>query len=235
MKKLLLLITGIYLLGTGSAYAQETTDQGANAQKSQPAEQGTSEAVQSAPASNINNININVNVPDEPESKPSSAQESQKTIKTEQKPEIIKKEQEPEKKKHSAGHAILMYLPNRVFDVFDIVRARVRIGPGISAGARVTQGLEVQVGAYRSLWLGLHGPRTKPKVPWIAGLEGRQGAKAIFLGEVEETRHSPNYQFDEIGVDAQAAVAGVSIGFSITEIFDLITGLLFIDISSDDL
>jgi hypothetical protein len=108
------------------------------------------------------------------------------------------------------------------------------LGPGIAAGARVTQGIEAFFGAYRSFWVGLHGPRTKPKVPWITGLEGRQGAKAILFGEVDDTSISPHYQFDEIGLDAQAAVAGVSVGVSVAEIFDLVLGFLFIDISGDD-
>jgi hypothetical protein len=143
-------------------------------------------------------------------------------------------EQQQEVRTASFGRALLMYVPNRVFDVFDIVRIRIRLGPGIAAGARATQGIEAFFGAYRTFWIGLHGPRTEPKVPRIMGLEGRQGAKAILFGEVDDTNISPNYQFDEIGADAQAAVAGVSVGVSIAEIFDLLLGFLFIDISGDD-
>ena len=42
--------------------------------------------------------------------------------------------------KSSGGkHPILCYLPNRIFDMLDIVRLRLRVGPGISIGARVTK------------------------------------------------------------------------------------------------
>ena len=32
--------------------------------------------------------------------------------------------------------AIVFYIPDRVFDLMDIFRVRVRVGPGISAGVR---------------------------------------------------------------------------------------------------
>src|SRR5262245_39031928 len=45
-------------------------------------------------------------------------------------------EPEPE---YSFGHKLLWYIPNRISDVLDIVRARVRVGPGLEVGARVTE------------------------------------------------------------------------------------------------
>ncbi len=30
--------------------------------------------------------------------------------------------------------SIVLYIPNRVFDILDIIRLRLRVGPGISAG-----------------------------------------------------------------------------------------------------
>ena len=133
------------------------------------------------------------------------------------------------------GHALMMYLPNRLFDVFDLVRARVRIGPGLSVGARATEAIDLNVGAYRTLWLGLHGPRTKAKLPLPAGLEGRSGVGLLLIETTSEWKYSPNYQWDEIGADVHALAAGVSVGVSIAEAFDLLTGLFFVDISTDDL
>ena len=43
---------------------------------------------------------------------------------------------EPEQPKHGFGHKLLFYIPNRVLDVFDFVRLRVRVGPGLAVGAR---------------------------------------------------------------------------------------------------
>ena len=133
------------------------------------------------------------------------------------------------------GHALLMYLPNRLFDVFDLVRARVRIGPGLTVGARATEAIDLNVGAYRTVWLGVHGPRTKPKLPVPAGLEGRSGVGLLLIETTSEWKYSPNYQWDEIGADVHALAVGVSVGVSMAEVFDLLTGLIFIDISTDDL
>ena len=57
----------------------------------------------------------------------------------------------------------------------------------------------------------------------------------VYMGDIDEIENSPNYQYDEVGADAQAAVAGAAVGVSIAEVFDLLTGFLFIDISNDDL
>jgi len=35
--------------------------------------------------------------------------------------------------------SIICYIPNRVFDILDIVRLRLRVGPGISVGVRATK------------------------------------------------------------------------------------------------
>ena len=57
--------------------------------------------------------------------------------------------------KSSGGkHAIICYLPNRIFDMFDIVRLRLRVGPGISIGARVTKLTNIFVGAHTSIFAG---------------------------------------------------------------------------------
>jgi len=142
---------------------------------------------------------------------------------------------QPDRPPRSIGHVLLLYVPNRIFDVFDVLRIRARIGPGLAAGLRVTEPLAFHAGAYKAFWLGVHGPRTKPKVSWPAGVEGRTGLELLTVGTVDETRHGPCYQWDEIGADVQALVAGAAVGVSVAEAFDLITGLLFIDISSDDL
>ena len=31
----------------------------------------------------------------------------------------------------AGDHPVLMYQPHRIFDIFDVVRARARVGPGI--------------------------------------------------------------------------------------------------------
>ena len=234
MKKYLIFAVFACLIVTTAAYAQETADQTTGTKNSQPSvtvnEQNTDavkknqpDTEQKAPETSkepsSQNVIININTNDA----------SKSGDKTEQ------KVNEPEKKGHSIGHILLMYIPNRIFDALDIVRARVRVGPGISAGFRITRGFEFNVGAYRTFWVGLHGPREKPEIPWPVGLEDRVANKAIFVGREEKTKHNPNYQVDEVGLDVQAAIVGASVGVTLYEICDFVTGLVFIDISGDDL
>lgn len=49
---------------------------------------------------------------------------------------------------HSILHKVALYIPNRVLDLLDIIRLRVRVGPGIAADARVTKLVAVDVGVY---------------------------------------------------------------------------------------
>jgi hypothetical protein len=77
--------------------------------------------------------------------------------------------EDEEKEPHSAGHKVLMYIPNRIFDLLDIVRARLRLGPGLAVGVRLTEPLSAYLGAYGSLYGGLPGPRLEPKLPMPFG------------------------------------------------------------------
>ncbi|MCX7766223.1 MAG: hypothetical protein N2246_05895, partial [Candidatus Sumerlaeia bacterium] len=43
-------------------------------------------------------------------------------------------EKETAEKEHTLAHKLLLYIPNRIFDGVDFVRARLRIGPGIGLG-----------------------------------------------------------------------------------------------------
>ena len=132
-------------------------------------------------------------------------------------------------------HPILMYIPNRIFDVLDIVRARVRIGPGLSVGARVASIVTVFVGGHSTAYVGLPGPRGKPEVPLPFGLEDSSGPSLEPAKENnEETDRHPYYGPMEIGAEAQAAIVGINVGVEPLEALDLLAGILFIDLKGDD-
>ena len=131
----------------------------------------------------------------------------------------------------SFGHRLLFYLPNRVFDVFDLARARLRIGPGISVGVRATRVLEVGVGAHATVWGGLRGPRGEPEIPWPIGAESRAGVK-VGLGV---DAGGPYYGATEIGCGFQLAIFGLVIGLDPLEFVDLAGGFLLFDPAGDDL
>ena len=137
---------------------------------------------------------------------------------------------------HGFGHKLLCYLPNRLFDVFDVVRARVRIGPGLAVGARVTKYTDIFMGAYNTFYIGLPGPRQIPRVPWPGGIESRSGLAASVADDTVTSYDSnPRYSPTEAGLGVQALLAGAEVGVDVAEVFDLALGLLFIDFREDDL
>lgn len=135
---------------------------------------------------------------------------------------------------HGVGHALLLYLPNRIFDVFDIVRARVRIGPGFGVQVRATQVASVVLAAYSTVFVGLHGHRGEPSIPWPVGLEILAGAEVSVVGADADAGMGPNYGPVEIGLGLHAALVGFDVGVEPLEILDLVTGFLFIDLVGDD-
>lgn len=142
----------------------------------------------------------------------------------------------PEPVKKTFGHRLAMYLPNRIFDIFDIVRAKVGFGAGLAAGIRITDYADVWAGAQHTTWVGLPGPRREPKVSLPVGVDARAGAEVSFVSFVAEaTESSQTYAPDEIGVMAHAVLAGAEVGVSIQEALDAVFGFLFIDIVGDDL
>ncbi|GJM21042.1 MAG: hypothetical protein DHS20C15_09570 [Planctomycetota bacterium] len=146
--------------------------------------------------------------------------------------------QDDEAAEADEGHGFvvgaLLYIPSRIFDVFDIVRARVRVGPGIAIGARATELADVFVGTYATIYVGLPGPRGRvtPRLPF--GLESKSGAEVSVADVTLEAGLGPDYGEFEFGAGLQLLIVGVDIGVDPWEILDLVTGLLTIDIADDD-
>lgn len=133
------------------------------------------------------------------------------------------------------GYAALMYLPNRIYDIFDILRARLRLGPGAAVGVRVTDPLKIYFGSYSSVWAGLPGPRmeSKPIVP--GGLESYNGVALSMAEGTFDGGMSPKYSPTEIGVSVHALIVGADVDVDPIEIVDAVLGLFFIDVRKDDL
>jgi hypothetical protein len=131
-------------------------------------------------------------------------------------------------------HGVLLYLPNRIFDILDIVRARVRLGPGIGVGARATELADVFVGSYLTVFVGLHGPRGETKIPWPAGLESKTGAELSVADASIEGPMGPEYGLAEFGVDGQFAIVGFAVGVDPFELVDALVGFLTFDLMDDD-
>lgn len=141
--------------------------------------------------------------------------------------------------KDEEGHSFLvgtlLYIPNRILDIFDIFRFRVRVGPGIAAGARVTQAASLYAGTYATVYAGLPGPRMRqtPKLP--IGLESHSGATVSVVDATVDGGIGPDYSPTEVGGGLQLLIFGFDIGIDPVEIADFATGILTIDLRDDDL
>ncbi len=129
---------------------------------------------------------------------------------------------------------VLLYLPNRFFDVLDIVRARVRVGPGVGFDVRATQLADFFIGSYWSIYVGLPGPRGRviPVLP--AGLETRTGLEVSVVDATIEGFNGPDYGTGEFGLGFQLLIIGVDVGVDPLEIVDFAVGLFTFDIQDDD-
>lgn len=131
---------------------------------------------------------------------------------------------------------IVMYAPNRVLDVLDLVRVRLRVGPGGLVGVRATQLASLSYGLYKTVYIGLPGPRQGAIVKLPIGLESFDGVHVMGADIGEGAGHEPDYSLTEIGLDVQVLFVGVAVGVDLLlELADLAAGVLFWDLLGDDL
>jgi hypothetical protein len=128
-----------------------------------------------------------------------------------------------------------MYIPNRIFDILDLARLRVRVGPGFTIQARVTEVADVALGAHAAVFAGVPGPRGRPRINLPVGLETFAGAEVSVAGDTTEAGWSkPYYGPLEVGAGFQAAIIGLDVGIDPLEILDFVGGIVFIDFKGDD-
>lgn len=131
--------------------------------------------------------------------------------------------------------AVLMYLPNRVFDLVDVARLRLRVGPGYAFGLRATSAAQFYLGSYVSAWGGLPGPRMKRTIPIPAGLETYNGAALSFVNATVDGPIGPDYSPTECGLSLHLLLIGIDLELDPVEAGDFFTGIVGIDIRDDDL
>lgn len=124
----------------------------------------------------------------------------------------------------ASASKVLKYVPNRLFDLSDVVRMQVRLGPGWALGVRATEFVPFFIGGYKATWLGIPGPRGRPKVPFPLGLDSSGG---FGLGGGE-------YGAAEFGVCVHLFMIGFDVGFDPRELADFAAGWGGADISGDD-
>jgi hypothetical protein len=138
---------------------------------------------------------------------------------------------EPERERMNP---VLMYLPNRLFDLFDMVRLRARVGPGFALSARATEALDATLGGYTSIYVGLPGPRHEPRIPWPLGIENFAGVEVSVVGSSEEDPYEPKFGNLEVGAGTHLLLVGLDVGVDPGEVVDFVLGLVTVDFKKDD-
>jgi len=124
---------------------------------------------------------------------------------------------------------VVLYVPNRVLDLFDVARAGVDVGPGIGVDLQVTK--LVQARALSTLALGI-GLQTLRHMPFRAGPEAAVGLGPLGGdAELGGWYRSPG----DIRVGLHALLVGAHVAVEPVEILDFVLGFVLIDIKDDDL
>jgi len=136
---------------------------------------------------------------------------------------------------HSVLHTVVWYIPDRILDVLDIFRARVRRGPGIAAGVRATKVAQLYAGTYAAVYVGLPGARLRelPKSP--VGLESFNGVDVSLMEATTGGGIGPDYSPTEIGFDLQLGSLGLAFGMDPVELADFGAGIFTFDPREDDI
>ncbi|RIL09618.1 MAG: hypothetical protein DCC75_06130 [Proteobacteria bacterium] len=126
----------------------------------------------------------------------------------------------------SLGEALLMWLPNRLFDLYDIFRLDVGAGPAYGAAVRVTRPLQFgyRVVSPASVRIGAFGRNA----PYLLETSSEFGAGPAYVESKD--RKVCNLEVGA-GVDLLLGIYG---GICLEEVADFAAGIFFLDLSGDD-
>lgn len=123
---------------------------------------------------------------------------------------------------------VILFLPNRLLDAIDIVKADVGVGPATGAVVRVTT------------W-GQAGYRSFAPGSLRVGLRGRhmpvffERSAELGIGPVFMQSHDREVTPLEVGAGVDVLLVGAYLGVSIDELFDFFGGWVGLDFKDDDL
>ncbi len=154
----------------------------------------------------------------------------------------------------STGYKILLYLPDRFLDLWDIVSVEIHFGPGVYANAHATRGVQAAGGVRSVAGFGWYEQRclggqleTESSISLLcSGASAYRGERAGSSGLQSGTQmkfgfYSPGelvYQdfrdYWAVGGSCTAAFLGVTAGIHPIEIADFFLGFAAIDLGNDD-
>lgn len=125
--------------------------------------------------------------------------------------------------------AIFLYLPNRIFDLFEIVRFGVNLGPGLGLDARVTRYAQATLMTRTSVGVGLQGLR---RLPVSAATES--GAAVGPVRSDASLGLGWPLNPGDIRVEPHLFLVGAHVAVDTFAIGDFLAGLIGLDPSGDD-
>ncbi len=149
---------------------------------------------------------------------------------------------------------ILLYLPDRVLDLLDVLSFDVHVGPGVLVNVHLTRAVQLGAGARAVAGIGWHDHRSlgflaqseaEVVIPavgtsaWAGAMAGTSGIYAGSDGIFDLHRPTiPLYQdfrdYWAVGFSTTAVTAGFDFDLHPLEIADFLAGLLTIDFLRDD-
>lgn len=148
----------------------------------------------------------------------------------------------------------LLYLPDRVLDLLDVVTAGVHLGPGAFGDVHVTRGLQLSAGMRSVGGVGLHerrsvGLKSQTEAGFsvlmagaqsygsaVVGSSGLYSAAGQWAGVSQPSE--PVYQsvrdYWAVGGSATALLFGFEVDFHPVQLVDFLAGFVLIDFANDD-
>lgn len=124
----------------------------------------------------------------------------------------------------------LLYLPNRILDVFDLVRFGVDVGPGVGGQLKATDPLQVAAIFRFSAGVGFQGFRHLP-----IQLSAEAGAAVGPIAAVADPGLVWYQSPTDIRIFAHVLLVGVHVAIDPVEWLDLPAGFILLDPANDDL
>jgi hypothetical protein len=143
---------------------------------------------------------------------------------------VPEEEEEEDEEGRSAVGTALLYIPNRIFDLVEVVRAGVNVGGGLGVDLRATWVAQAVVIHDTSVGIGFQGFRHLP-------ICARLGHSAMGAGPIRTPKLGlldwPINDYD-IRVEFFILVVGAHVALDLEAFFDFFAGLLTFDPSEDD-
>ncbi len=136
---------------------------------------------------------------------------------------------EEEDEEQSTLATVLLYIPNRIFDLFDMVRAGVNVGPGLGLDVRATKYAKVQLISDTSVGVGFQSLR---HLPVCARSQMKLGLAFISTPSMDILNWY--YGDYDLRVELYLLLVGAHVAVDMGEIVDFVGGLFLWDPMEDD-